>query len=110
MGPRLNLVDKVMICDMCLDGKGGICNTPGCLFIRKTAPDLSLRQTIADLGGTIDPQDPDEENAKQFRERDPGAHCPIRSKRYACGDGWGQPSGFCPDFDGCPLRHAREAD
>jgi hypothetical protein len=55
--PRLNTVTGVLICDKCLDGVGGICNTPGCLFIRKTAPDLPLRQTIADFGGTITPEE-----------------------------------------------------
>jgi hypothetical protein len=41
----LNRVELV-ICDLCLDGTGGVCNVPGCAFCRKTAPDISLRGEV----------------------------------------------------------------
>jgi hypothetical protein len=40
--PRLNLV-KLVLCDPCLDGKGGECHSPGCCLFLNRAPDLSLR-------------------------------------------------------------------
>lgn len=33
------------LCDLCLDGKGGECHSPGCSLWLNRAPDLSLRDT-----------------------------------------------------------------
>lgn len=51
--PKVNKVSDIYICDSCLDGKGGFCNTPGCVFIRKSAPDISIRDEILLSGGEI---------------------------------------------------------
>ena len=34
---------QMWLCDLCLDGKGGECHTPGCALFLNRAPDLSLR-------------------------------------------------------------------
>jgi hypothetical protein len=44
--PGLNEV-TLTICDLCLDGAGGECHTPGCALWLNRAPDLSLRQRVA---------------------------------------------------------------
>lgn len=36
----------VMICEMCLEGKGGECHVPGCLFWMDDAPDRFLADRI----------------------------------------------------------------
>jgi hypothetical protein len=51
--PPINRVDGIYICDLCLDGKGGICWSPGCIFWAKTAPDVPIRDYILDCGGII---------------------------------------------------------
>jgi hypothetical protein len=40
--PELELV-AVMICNLCLDGVGGECHVPGCLFWMNDAPANSIR-------------------------------------------------------------------
>ncbi len=50
---NLNQVDGVLICDACLDGHGGECHTPGCIFWIVSAPDIPIRQRIKDMGGEI---------------------------------------------------------
>ena len=40
-------VENLLICTQCLDGEGGECHTPGCVFIWNRAPDLSLRDNLA---------------------------------------------------------------
>lgn len=42
---KLEIV-TVQICELCLDGKGGICNVPGCVLCRNTAPDLPIRDSV----------------------------------------------------------------
>jgi hypothetical protein len=34
---------RLWLCDLCLDGAGGECHTPGCSLWINRAPDLSLR-------------------------------------------------------------------
>jgi len=51
--PGLNLVTNVHWCDLCLDGAGGECHTPGCIFYLSTAPDIPLRKNIIERGGII---------------------------------------------------------
>ena len=34
------------ICNFCLDGVGGECHTPGCLFWMQDAPQISLREIV----------------------------------------------------------------
>lgn len=42
--PPLEIVrGEVTICSACLDGEGGECHTPGCLFWLNRAPDLGIR-------------------------------------------------------------------
>ncbi len=53
----LNKVDTIMLCDACLDGRGEICHTPGCVMIRRTCPDFPIREDIESAGGTITPVD-----------------------------------------------------
>lgn len=36
---------QLWLCDLCLDGKGGECHSPGCSLWLNRAPDLSLRET-----------------------------------------------------------------
>lgn len=33
----------IYLCDLCLDGAGGECHTPGCCLFLAQAPDLPLR-------------------------------------------------------------------
>lgn len=40
--PKLHTV-VMTICDLCLDGAGGECHTPGCALWINRAPDLPLR-------------------------------------------------------------------
>jgi hypothetical protein len=56
--PRINLVDGIRLCDLCLDGAGGECHTPGCVMFINRAPDIPLRDTIVQCGGTITPEVP----------------------------------------------------
>lgn len=53
--PELNIVDGMRLCSQCLDGKGGICHAPGCMLIRCTAPDIPIRESIIEQGGSIIP-------------------------------------------------------
>lgn len=41
----------VWVCQPCLDGKGGVCNSPGCVFIRQQAPTIDRREieAVSDL-------------------------------------------------------------
>ena len=36
----------VWICDDCVEGKGGECHTPGCLFFLMDAPTVSVKEII----------------------------------------------------------------
>lgn len=51
--PKLNIVDGLHICDLCLDGAGGECHVPGCILWINRAPDLPIREQIVDFGGSI---------------------------------------------------------
>ncbi len=55
MGERVTVYhcDGVYLCDWCLMGEGGECQTPGCRLCLSTAPDLPLWQKITDAGGTL---------------------------------------------------------
>lgn len=53
MAEPLNLVSGIRLCSPCIDGAGGECHTPGCLLWICRAPDLPLREKIADFGGSI---------------------------------------------------------
>ena len=50
---NLNLVSEIYICDGCLDGLGGWCHTPGCVFRLNRAPDLPIREQVELCGGKI---------------------------------------------------------
>ncbi|KKL85207.1 hypothetical protein LCGC14_1957030 [marine sediment metagenome] len=52
--PRLCLVSGMYMCEACLDGIGGECHTPGCILWINRAPDLAIRDTIIECGGTIE--------------------------------------------------------
>ena len=71
---------SVFICDPCLDGKGGVCHTPGCLLIRCTGPDIPIRSRI-------------EEEADDLRiARDQAVAAIVRlghSEHCACRLAWG---------------------
>lgn len=41
----------VAICTSCLDGAGGECHTPGCLFWMCSAPDIPIRERAEDSDG-----------------------------------------------------------
>lgn len=41
----------VAICAPCLDGVGGECHTPGCLFWMSSAPDIPIRERALDANG-----------------------------------------------------------
>lgn len=41
----------VAICTPCLDGAGGECHTPGCLFWICAAPDIPIRERAEDSNG-----------------------------------------------------------
>lgn len=43
--PKLTAV-TVVLCNLCLDGKGGECHVPGCAMYLNRAPDLSLRDKV----------------------------------------------------------------
>lgn len=45
--PALERV-TLMLCSLCLEGKGGECHTPGCALWMVSAPDLPLRTRIED--------------------------------------------------------------
>lgn len=55
--PKLNTVDGVSLCDLCLDGKGGECHTPGCLLylladLRRralAAPPIAREEELVDF-------------------------------------------------------------
>ena len=38
------------ICDQCLDGAGGKCHTPGCIFWGDFAPDAPIREKLKRMG------------------------------------------------------------
>lgn len=40
--PEVHTV-QIPMCDLCLDGAGGECHTPGCIFWINRAPDLPIR-------------------------------------------------------------------
>lgn len=42
--PTLHRV-VLTLCAWCIDGKGGMCHTPGCALIRNLAPDMSIRHS-----------------------------------------------------------------
>lgn len=46
--PQLELV-AVMICSWCLDGRGGECHTPGCLYWMQDAPLVPQREAVIAL-------------------------------------------------------------
>lgn len=52
---RANDIDllgcHVAICTPCLDGAGGECHTPGCLFWMCSAPDIPIRYRAEDSNG-----------------------------------------------------------
>lgn len=50
--PTLHQVTTT-ICSLCLDGEGGECHTPGCILWLNRAPDLPLRESILEFGGSI---------------------------------------------------------
>ena len=53
--PRMRLVtvSRLAICDPCLDGAGGECHAPGCLFWMNRAPDVPIRERLVDYGAEI---------------------------------------------------------
>lgn len=53
--PTLNTVSGITVCDLCLDGRGGICYSPGCLFYLSSTPDVKIRGAIVASGGNIVP-------------------------------------------------------
>lgn len=67
--PKLNTVDGIRLCDACLDGEGDMCDTPGCVMIRRRCPDLPLREDIILGEGTIAPDGSDELTARAIVER-----------------------------------------
>ncbi len=50
---RLNCCNGVILCNLCLDGAGGECHTPGCVMWLSSAPDLPLRRRIIDGAGGV---------------------------------------------------------
>ncbi len=52
---RLNKVDGMVLCDLCLDAAGGECHVPGCIMFLNRAPDLPLREKVFLFGGQITP-------------------------------------------------------
>jgi len=50
---KINVFDKIHLCDACLDGEGGECHTPGCALIYSRAPDIPIRQTLFDYGAKV---------------------------------------------------------
>ena len=54
--PKLNIVNNIRMCDLCLDGEGGVCGVPGCIMCRSVAPDIPKREEILLSGGTITPE------------------------------------------------------
>lgn len=52
--PLLKVTGSFLACKACLDGKGGECHTPGCVFWMNRAPDLPLRANLEDHGCVID--------------------------------------------------------
>lgn len=41
----------IPICDQCIDGVGGECHSPGCLFWASKAPDVPLRDKLESIFG-----------------------------------------------------------
>jgi hypothetical protein len=39
------------VCTQCLDGAGGECHAPGCIFWINRAPDIPIRRTLAEVHG-----------------------------------------------------------
>lgn len=37
---------RLVLCDQCLDGAGGLCNNPDCALCRNRAPDLPFRDLV----------------------------------------------------------------
>lgn len=52
--PVVRRCDGVPLCDLCLDGAGGECHTPGCIMWLNRAPDLAIREKIILFGGTVE--------------------------------------------------------
>jgi hypothetical protein len=50
---QINRVSGIYLCDFCLDGKGGICTSPGCFLMLKQSPDIAIRDLILLSGGKI---------------------------------------------------------
>lgn len=46
-------VTALPICSACLDGEGGECHTPGCVFWINRAPDIPLRPNLEARGARI---------------------------------------------------------
>jgi hypothetical protein len=42
------------ICQACLNGEGGECHSPGCLFFLCRAPDLPIGETLRMFGVCVD--------------------------------------------------------
>lgn len=72
----LTVRGEINVCAACLDGEGGECHTPGCLFWIVRAPDLPLRSRLTEIFAcTVEPaleakaRAGDEPSAKQLLER-----------------------------------------
>lgn len=53
--PVLSMVSgSFTACSACLDGEGGECHTPGCVFWLMRAPDLNLRANLEMHGCAIE--------------------------------------------------------
>lgn len=42
--PTLHRV-VITLCNLCIDGAGGMCHVPGCALIRNRAPDFPIRDS-----------------------------------------------------------------
>jgi len=62
---------ELSLCDLCLDGAGGECHTPGCALYLNRAPDLALRNSpmVGSIDGARFCQQCGEQRVV------PGAHC-----------------------------------
>ncbi len=45
------ITGTIYICEACLDGEGGECHTPGCMFWVRRAPDVPIRDFIDEICG-----------------------------------------------------------
>lgn len=72
----LNKVTLYM-CSLCLDGAGGECHVPGCVFWMMQSPEISIRERILDFEGCIERVHSGEEHEFAGNEAD----CTI------CGEG-----------------------